>query len=184
MSHPSILNQTSSKLLIYEPPLQILPSLAIKIGLNEAIVLQQIHYWISNPLNKNIVDGRKWVYNTYDQWGVQFPFWSKNTIIRTIESLESKKLIISNSFNKLFRDRTKWYTIDYDNVNSLNIGIDENDSINIPKFDKGIYPNRDHGFTQDEYLDLPNLGRSQLPKLGNWDLPKLGSSSTRDYLPE
>ena len=34
-----------SKLLINEHPLQVLPSLATKIGLNEAIVLQQIHYW-------------------------------------------------------------------------------------------------------------------------------------------
>ena len=33
-------------LLISEPPLQVLPSLAVKIGLNEAIVLQQIHYWL------------------------------------------------------------------------------------------------------------------------------------------
>ena len=41
----------SSKLLIDEPPLQVLPSLALKIGLNEAIILQQVHYWLNPKLN-------------------------------------------------------------------------------------------------------------------------------------
>ena len=35
-----------SKLLIHDKPIMILPSLAQKIGLNEAIILQQIHYWL------------------------------------------------------------------------------------------------------------------------------------------
>ena len=35
-----------SKLLIQDRPIMILPTLAIKIGLNESIILQQIHYWL------------------------------------------------------------------------------------------------------------------------------------------
>ncbi|SDN86290.1 hypothetical protein SAMN05443253_12225 [Bacillus sp. OK048] len=35
-----------SRLLINEGPVKIIPSLATKIGLNEAVVLQQIHYWL------------------------------------------------------------------------------------------------------------------------------------------
>ena len=35
-----------SNLLIEEPPLQVLPSLALAVGLNEAIILQQMHYWL------------------------------------------------------------------------------------------------------------------------------------------
>ena len=35
-----------SRLLIKESPVMIIPSLAVKIGLNEAVVLQQIHYWL------------------------------------------------------------------------------------------------------------------------------------------
>jgi len=37
-----------SKLLIDEYPLQVLPSLAVIYGLNEAIILQQVHYWIKD----------------------------------------------------------------------------------------------------------------------------------------
>ncbi|WP_156967307.1 hypothetical protein [Ureibacillus sinduriensis] len=46
--------------LIDESPLLILPTLARKVGLNEAIILQQIHYW--NQRSRNIREGHTWVY--------------------------------------------------------------------------------------------------------------------------
>lgn len=133
--------KVSGRLLISGSPLMVLPLLAVKIGLNEALVLQQIHYWISNELNKNIRDGRVWVYNTINEWRKQFPFWGLNTIIRAIESLESKKLIITGKYNKLARDRTKWYTIDYDSVECLDVGtFTQNETFHLPKMGKPIYP--------------------------------------------
>ena len=69
-----------SDLLINEPPLQVLPSLACAVGLNEALILQQFHYWLQH--SNNIKDGHKWIYNSYQEWHKQFPFWkSKNTLI-------------------------------------------------------------------------------------------------------
>ena len=62
-----------SRLLINEPPLLILASLAVTIGLNEAIFVQQLHYWITSRHAKEIEDQR-WIYNTYEAWGQQFPF--------------------------------------------------------------------------------------------------------------
>lgn len=104
-----------SKLLIEESPLTFQPSLAVKIGLNEAIVLQQVHYWISNPKNKGYEqDGYKWVYNTYAEWKeTNFPFWSENTIQRTFSNLEEAGLIISIQPMKAKYDRTKYYRIEY-----------------------------------------------------------------------
>ena len=75
-----------SKLLIHDKPIMILPSLSQKIGLNEAIILQQIHYWLVSSQHEK--EGRKWVYNTYKEWQLQMPFWSESTIKRTIKSLE------------------------------------------------------------------------------------------------
>lgn len=100
-----------SKLLINEVPLMCLPSLAVKIGLNEAIFIQQLHYWVDR--SKNIIDGRQWVYNTMADWSKQFPFWSQKTLSRTISNLEKQKLVISGNYNQKGYDRTKWYTIDY-----------------------------------------------------------------------
>jgi len=98
--------------LVDEYPLFVLPSLAMAIGLGEAVVIQKIHMWLR--VSSHFHDGRKWIYNTYDQWHEQFPFFSVPTLKRIIRKLEKMGIIISTSkFNKLGTDRTKWYTIDY-----------------------------------------------------------------------
>lgn len=139
------IHRNYSKLLISESPLQVLPTLAVKIGLNEALMLQQVHYWISNPMNQNVRSGRVWVYKTHAEWKKEFPFWSIMTIRRTIESLESKGLLLSNSnFNKMYSDRTKWYSIDYDKLdllhNSLEIGTSvQNEHMGCSKRTDGLF---------------------------------------------
>ena len=45
----------SSRLLIDEYPLVVQPSLAALVGINEAIILQQIHYWLQ-PDRKPTLD--------------------------------------------------------------------------------------------------------------------------------
>ena len=101
-----------SKLLINEPPLQVLPSLAAKVGLNESIFIQQLHYWLQK--SKNEQDGKHWVYNSVTDWESQFPFWSHNTIKRVIKSCFDKGLIEKGCFNKSKMDKTCWYTINYE----------------------------------------------------------------------
>ncbi|MBL4653786.1 MAG: type IV secretion system DNA-binding domain-containing protein [Flavobacteriales bacterium] len=108
-----------SKLIIDESPLLVLPSLASKIGLNEAIALQQIHYWLNPNINKNYKEGKYWIYNTYEEWQKQFSFWSVRTIRRILESLDSKGLLISKTLNFNNFDKTKWYTIDYSKLEGL-----------------------------------------------------------------
>ena len=103
-----------NQLLLDDYPLIILPSLAEKIGLNESIVLQQLHYWLKK--SDNVRDDYKWVYNTYEDWNRQFPFWSVSTIRRTITKLENMELIIIGNYNKLKIDNTKWYRIDYEKL--------------------------------------------------------------------
>lgn len=100
-----------NKLLIDDYPIQVLPKLAELIGLNEAIILQQMHYWIGN--SKHEYDNKKWIYNSYSKWIEQFPFWSESTIKRAITSLEKQNLLHVGNYNKAGFDRTKWYSINY-----------------------------------------------------------------------
>lgn len=84
----------SSSLLLREPPLQVLPSLAVAIGLNEAIALQQVYYLQSNPNNgRQLADGERYVFNTYAEWREYFPFWSEHTVKRVFIELENRHLI-------------------------------------------------------------------------------------------
>lgn len=107
-----------SDLLINEPPLQVLPSLACAVGLNEALILQQFHYWLQH--SNNIKDGHKWIYNSYQEWHKQFPFWkSKNTLISAIKHLEDMGILVSGNYNKAKFDKTKWYRIDYEKLQLL-----------------------------------------------------------------
>ena len=49
-------------LLLNENPLIVMPTLAAHIGLNEAIILQQVHYWLLK--SDKLEYGRKWTYNS------------------------------------------------------------------------------------------------------------------------
>jgi len=113
-----------TKLLINEHPLIVLPTLAVKVGLNESIILQQVHYWLDSRTNKNIKDGKHWVYNTYGQWQEQFPFLSEATIRRSIANLEKSGLLISKNYNSNSFSKTKWYTINYEKLSELEDSIE------------------------------------------------------------
>ena len=109
-----------SKLLIDEPPLIVLPSLAAAIGLSEAILLQQIHYWLRQ--GGHVRDGRRWIYNSYPQWAAQLPFWKEGAIRRILEHLRARGLLLTGNYNASPLDRTIWYTIDYDALAALALG--------------------------------------------------------------
>lgn len=112
-----------SSLLIDRDTLIILPRLAARIGLNEAIVLQQVFYWLGGDRKPHVRDGRRWVYNTYEGWREQFPFLSERTIRRTIRELEQAGLLESAFFvdhpEHRHLDHTKWYTIDFGRLAAL-----------------------------------------------------------------
>lgn len=100
-----------------EQPIVINGKLAKVIGLSESIIIQQMNYWIQR--SKHIIEGRRWVYNTYTKWQEQISFFCESTIRRLIKKLEGLGIIISGNFNKSKKDNTKWYTIDYEVLNKL-----------------------------------------------------------------
>jgi len=92
--------------------------LAVRIGVNEAIFLQQLHYWLKNKkIGKYDDKDRKWVKNSLREWqSDNFPFWSDRTIKRIILKLRRENLISTRTdLNPKKTDRTTWYSINYDN---------------------------------------------------------------------
>lgn len=94
-------------------------------GLNAAIIVNQINYW--NELNeklgskKHFKDGYYWTYHAYDKWAKEdFPFWSGDTVRRSVKFLEDIGLVIStNEYNSWAADNTKWYRIDFENLQEI-----------------------------------------------------------------
>ncbi len=115
------------------------PTIALEVGRSAAIVLQQLHYWISSPKNYGAVkEGNRWIYNSYQQWHEQIRVLSAKTIQRAFRILEDKGLIQSQQFKKGSCDQTKAYTIMYDRLSTfekkeevtlkkINVDLNKND---------------------------------------------------------
>ena len=119
-----------SKLLIDEQPLQFLPSLAKVLGNSDkALILQQINYWLNNSKVGTVVNGRRWIRNTVDEWHKQFPWIATKTVQRYLKDLEEKGILLTCNLNKLKFDRTKWYAIDYNELDKLTNALGQSDQM-------------------------------------------------------
>lgn len=136
----------ATRLLIDEPPLMVLPQLAARIGLNEAIILQQVHYWTRD--NRNVIEGRSWTYNTVSDWQKQFPFWSQATIRRTIDSLVEKGLLIKKKLADNKMDATLWYSINLEKL------VGQVEQIDVRKMSKSATQDAQMSSAQNE--QIPN----------------------------
>lgn len=143
-----------STLLLDSQPLVVLPELACAIGLNEAIVVQQIHYWTerNKRSHTNFRDGHYWTYNTYAGWVKQFPWWSEHTIRRILKGLESSGIIVTGKYNNAGFDQTKWYRLDYGMV-AEKVPSVQNGQMEAAKMDRPIPE------TTTETIDNGNNGR-------------------------
>ena len=183
-----------SNLLINERPLQVLPSLAEAIGLQEAVVLQQVHYWIqsnkeSKPKETHFHEGRWWTYNSAKEWQENFSWWSESTVRKYLARLREKGLLLTGHHSKDKRDRTLWYTIDYDALNTL---IEpHNSGANASATDSADGPDRgqaDEGATgsADVYKEHREQHREQqresAPAHEDWDFSFLSRRDRTEHL--
>lgn len=91
-------------------------------GRKAADFIQSLHYWLTTKAGA-IINGIRWVYNTYEEWSKQLDI-PTSTLRALIYLLEKAGIILSGNFNKKKSDRTKWYTLDYDALKKF-IGQEE-----------------------------------------------------------
>ena len=82
-----------SKTRIKGPFIVVRPDVAARIGLNEAIALQHLLFRMQTLAFTR--GGERYCQINMEGWQKEFPFWSKNTIRRTFESLEAQELVRS-----------------------------------------------------------------------------------------
>ena len=116
MSHQRLLRKDSC--------LVLQPSLVKELGRSTALVLQQIHYWLSSNQYGKEHDGRRWIYNSYNAWEDQIKIYSISTIRRSLVKLEELGFISSDFLSTKKSDRTKWYSINYENLNDVKCNND------------------------------------------------------------
>ena len=101
---------------------------AQKYGVNAAIILQNIGYWIKqNEANEtNFYDGRYWTFNSKRAYGELFPYMSKRQIETAFQKLIEDGVIVTGNYNKLAYDRTLWYALTQKGKSILHFGEMEN----------------------------------------------------------
>lgn len=65
-----------------------------------------------NKSNKrHLHDGSVWVYNSYEAWTEQFPYWTAKQMRRILGNAEANGLLLVGNYNKREADLTKWYAL-------------------------------------------------------------------------
>ena len=87
--------------------------LAITYGIEEAIILENLIFWIkkNKANNKHFFDGKYWTYNSCEAFCRLFPYLTKDKIYRVLRKLKKGGAIETGNYNLTSYDRTKWYTI-------------------------------------------------------------------------
>ena len=111
-------------------------TLAVKLGLEQAIIIQQVEYWIKvhERAGKNYRDDHYWVYNSIAEWQEQFPFWSKSTVKRILSDLREKEILITANYNKMKRDKTLWYRINYEALEKVK--MDQSSEVKMTQWEE------------------------------------------------
>jgi hypothetical protein len=112
----SIMAQETLLMDVY--PAFILPQLACKLrerlkayASDASAFLQQIHYWLSKGCGVADSTGRRWIYNTYSNWLVQFPWLTEHGFRKIKSALLGIGLIETAALNGC--DRTLYYSVNY-----------------------------------------------------------------------
>ena len=137
-----------------------------EIGDVGAILLQQIRYWLDITQKQaetdkeirddHFINGKWWIYNTFEDWHEQFPNWDVSTIKRAFSRLKKSGVVLTGCFNKKGYDRTTWYTVDEKCLETL---INTH-SGKMPQWKVSNCPN---GKGQNDTMDSGKLNRP-IPK--------------------
>lgn len=139
---------------------------ALEVGVNGAIMLNHLHYWIKKNADNeiNYYDGYFWTYNSIAAYKKQFPFWSDRTIYRILRELEVNGYVKTGNYNQSAYDRTKWYALTEKSVKLLEPTIVQerkNSQDNAAETTLTDCPNE---ITQSDNVHLDKLYKSTLNK--------------------
>jgi hypothetical protein len=124
------------------------------IGEKQAQMVHQIDFWLSMPRMGYVVNGKKYIRNTLNDWisPENFPHWSLRTVRRVFDKLVELGILLKKKIKNGW-DQTLGYTLDYTNKLLVDAGykeeIGQNGQIDVAKMDKSKWPKRTDGSGQN-----------------------------------
>lgn len=123
--------------------MRINKELAEEIGFQESIVFLQLEYLIAN--SGDIITGPDGVARRWKRLPLRdlqehhFSWWSAATILRVLNRLQERNLILVGEHNELGYDRTQWYAIDEEGVRELHsVAIFQNEKSNLQNANQDV----------------------------------------------
>jgi hypothetical protein len=102
-------------LLLDESPVFVQPSLVRRLGLLEAAIVQQLHYWSQRATRTH--EGHVYVYKTYQDWSDEIGVSAK-AARGAMDRLRKEGVVVGIQNPTDARDRTLWWRIDHDVLES------------------------------------------------------------------
>ena len=141
-------------------------NIAKEYGIEEAILLQHLYFWIekNKANNKHFYNDTYWTYNSKKAFANLFPYMTPRKIDYALKNLIDKGLIITGNFNENATNRTLWYALtkmgycilqncemeqtkllnDINNINNINnINTDNKPNINKENCNNSIITNKE-----------------------------------------
>lgn len=84
--------------------------IAATFGSDEALFLSQLQYWISKGYGV-LHQGKRWIYNTYEQWVKQMPWLTRDRFKRMIKKLLNSEVLMIEKLKAHEWKQTNFYTI-------------------------------------------------------------------------
>jgi len=100
-------------------------SIAMEVGVNSAILLEFIGYWISKNIanETNFQQGKCWTYNSIKALSKLYPYMTERGVNYAIKKLKNAGFIETGKHNNSPYDHTLWYTLTEKGYNALEIDI-------------------------------------------------------------
>ena len=117
-----------TSLLFGTQPLVVSRELAIELGLDSALVIQQFQYWlkINEEAGKNYFEEKYWTCSSLDEIQKRdFPFFSKTKLKNIINGLVSNGYLCKKQLNLDKFNHTNFYTINYEKIEELGKNCEE-----------------------------------------------------------
>jgi hypothetical protein len=117
-------------LLLDESPVFVQPSLVRRLGLLEAAIVQQLHYWSQRATRTH--EGHVYVYKTYQDWSDEIGVSAK-AARGAMDRLRKEGVVVGIQNPTDARDRTLWWRIDHDVLESGAPNAPEGSSASPPR---------------------------------------------------
>lgn len=163
--------------------------IATKIGVDEAIMLNNFVYWLAKNKanNKNFFDGNYWTFNSVRAYSELFPFWKESQIKRILKSLIDQNVLVVGNYNQNAYDRTNWYSLSSEYIHLIHWTISTNGEAensqpipnNKPDNKTINISYREFSFTLSKLTQYDNLSQEYKDKLKE-EINKLNLSIAYD----